>query len=233
LPTLSPYQLAQDDPRVAWPIFTVFEASRYLQIPNSTLRTWIQPTHGDPLVSSVLGEPRLPRLTFVGFAEAFVITAVRRAGLQPNRIRAGVAAVRADLGVDYALATRRLYHDKTELLIAPEGGVDVENPNDLEVARSKQMQMTRMVKSDLRHIRYGSDGVAARLELPIFEVAKVVVDPYEAFGAPIISRTGTRIRDVLSLHHAGEEDRDIAFDFDLTVEEVRDVIGAQEKPAAK
>lgn len=233
MPTLAPYHLAQDDPRAAWPIFNVFEASRYLRVPNSTLRSWINPEHGPALVSSVTGKPHLPRLTFLGFAEAFVIASARNAGVSPRRIREGVEAVRADIGVDYALATHRLYHDKTELLVAPEGGTDLENPDDLEVARNKQIQMTKLVKSDLEHITYGSDGVAATISLPIFTVARVIVDPHEAFGAPIVSRTGTRIRDILSLHHAGEDVRDIAYDFDLSVEEVRDVIGAQEKSATK
>lgn len=231
--TLDSYHLAETDRRAAWPIFTVFEASRYLSVPNSTLRTWIYPEHGDPLVSSVAGKPHLPRLTFLGFAEAFVIASARKAGVSPRHIREGVAAVRAEIGVDYALATRRLYHDKTELLVAPEGGTDIGDPDDLEVARNRQLQMTKMVKSDLRHIRYGSDGIAASLALPIFKVARVIVDPHEAFGSPIVSRTGTRIRDILSLHHAGEGLRDIAYDFDLTVEEVEDVISAQEKPSAQ
>lgn len=233
MPTIAEYHLARDDPRAAWPLFTVFEASRYLRVPNSTLHAWINPDHGDPLVSSIIGKPHLPRLTFLGFAEAFVIASARNAGLNPRRIRQGVAAVRAEIGVDYALATHRLYHDKTELLIAPEGGVDIEDPDDLEVARTQQLQMTRIVRRDLKHITYGSDGVAATLELPIFRVAKVIVDPHEAFGAPIVDRTGTRIRDILSLHQAGEDDRDIAQDFSLSVAEVRDVISAQKKPSAK
>ncbi|MBV8258444.1 MAG: DUF433 domain-containing protein, partial [Actinobacteria bacterium] len=113
------------------------------------------------------------------------------------------------------------------LLVAPEGGTDPDSPADLEVARSRQIQMTEIVKSDLRHITYGRDGVAQTIELPMFKVARVIVDPHEAFGAPIVSRTGTRIRDILSLYHAREDLRDIAYDFELTVDEVRDVIAAQ------
>lgn len=226
----SQYFLAEDDPRAAWAIFTVFEASRYLGVPNSTLRAWIEPTEGPPLVSSFERRGHQPRLSFIGFAEAFVISAARRAGVKPHRIREGVEAVRKSIGVDYALATHRLYVDKAELLVAPEGGVDEEDPSDLEVARNRQIQMTRTVRQQLRHISYGEDGVAATLTLPAF-TTKVIVDPHQAFGAPIISRTGTRIRDVISLWRADEDLRDIAYDFDLTVEEVQDVIRAQAQSA--
>jgi uncharacterized protein (DUF433 family) len=227
----SHYFLAEDDPRAAWAIFTVFEASRYLGVPNSTLRAWIEPTDGLPLVSSFDRRGHQPRLSFIGFAEAFVISAARRAGVRPHRIREGVEAVRKSIGVDYALATHRLYVDKAELLVAPEGGVDAEDPEDLEVARTRQIQMTKTVKKQLRHIAYGEDGVAATLTLPAFTTATVIVDPHQAFGAPIISRTGTRVRDIVSLWRADEDLRDIAYDFDLTVEEVQDVIRAQAQSA--
>ena len=223
------YRLASDDPRSVWAIFTVHEASRYLDVPYSTLRTWLSPQEGRPLVPTVVAHGHVPRLSFLGFAEAFVIAAAKNAGVPPHRIRDGVAAVRKEIGVDYALATHRLYVDKAELLVAPEGGTSLEDPADLEVARNRQVQMTRVVKQHLEHIAYGDDGVAESLSLPIYETARVIVDPREAFGAPIISRTGTRVRDIVSLWHADEDLRDIAYDFGLTVEEVQDVIRAQQK----
>lgn len=228
-PSPPSYEVASDDPRAAWAIFTVFEASRYLDVPYSTLRTWLSPRGGRPLVPTVVEEGYVPRLSFLGFAEAFVIAAAKNAGVPSYRIREGVAAVRREIGVDHALATHRLYVDKAELLVAPEGGTSLEDPADLEVARSRQVQMTRVVKQQLEHISYGDDGVAASLTLPVYETAKVIVDPHEAFGAPIISRTGTRIRDIVSLWRADEDVRDIAYDFNLTVDEVKDVIRAQKK----
>src|SRR5579872_3639177 len=186
------YHVAQNDPRAAWGIFTVHEAAGYLNVPYSTLRGWMSQEPGRPLVSSLQENGHAPRLSFLGFAEAFVIAAARSAGVPPHRIREGVEAVRSSIGVDYALATHRLYVDKAELLVAPEGGVDIADPTDLEVARSRQIQLTRTVVKQLRHISYGTDGIAATLTLPIFKAAKVVVDPHQAFGAPIISRTGTR-----------------------------------------
>jgi uncharacterized protein (DUF433 family) len=224
-----PYQLAKDDPRAAWAIFTIYEASRYLDVPYTTLRSWLSAQDGPPLVPTVAEQGHLPRLSFLGFAEAFVISAAKNAGVPPHRIREGVSAVRREIGVDYALATHRLYVDKAELLVAPEGGTSLDDPDDLEVARNRQVQMTRVVKQQLEHISYGDDGVAASLTLPVYETAEVIVDPHEAFGAPIVSRTGTRVRDIVSLWRADEDVRDIAYDFGLTLDEVQDVIRAQIK----
>lgn len=229
---MSEYALAENDPRAAWAIFTISEAARYLGVPPSTLRTWVDPEFGDPLITSFEKDGYQPRLSFVNFAEAFVIQAARKAKLNPRRVRLGVAAVRKELGVEYALATQRLYLSKTDLLVAPKGGVK-EGDSGVEIAWNKQLQMVKIIKKELKHIHYGSDGIAESIVLPIFDNSpvKVTVDPYVAFGAPIVARTGTRLRDIVSLKKAGETFRDIAYDFGLKESEVKAVVNAFKEPA--
>jgi uncharacterized protein (DUF433 family) len=222
--------LASDDPRSAFPIFTISEAATYLGLSYSTLRSWVRPDIGKPLVYSFPKEGHFASIPFVGFAEAFVLAAAKRAGLKPKAIREGVEAVRKDVGLDYALATKRLYVDKAELLLSY--ALEDEPPGDLTVARSRQLQLTETVKDFLELITYGSDDFASTIQLPIFKKTKVIVDPSEAFGQPIVERTGTRVRDVLSLFFADEEIDDIAYDFDLERAEVEDLIRAQTKPPA-
>lgn len=221
--------LARDDPRAAFPLYTILEASRYLGLPYSTLRTWVRPEAGPPLVHSLDKEGHAATIAFVGFAEAFVLAAARRAGVRPGRIRDGVEAVKSSLGLEHALATQRLYVDGAEILVRHAYDAD---PGDLTVARTSQIQMTETVKNQLQLIRYGGDGFADQIVLPIFGHARVLVDPDEAFGQPIVERTGTRVRDVLGLFWADESIENIAYDYNLTTEEVQDVIRAQTKPPA-
>lgn len=230
-PTATAQPLASDDPRT-FPLFTISEAAKYLGLSYSTLRSWVRPDVGKALVYSFPKEGNYASIPFVGFAEAFVLTAAKRAGLKPNRIRAGVDAVRKDIGIEYALASKRLYIDKTELLVSYALDHDGHPDEDLTVARNKQLQMSETVRNDLKLVTYGSDDVAQTIQLPIFQRTKVVVDPLEAFGQPIVERTGTRVRDVLSLFWAGEEIDAIAYDFELEPPEVQDIIRAQTKPAA-
>jgi uncharacterized protein (DUF433 family) len=229
--TVAVKQLAPDDPR-SWPLFTINEAAKYLGLPYSTLRSWVRPDDGLPLVHSLPKEGHFPSIPFVGFAEAFVLAAAKRAGVKPGRVRAGVEAVRKELGLEYALASRRLYVDKAELLVAYETDPDHRSPEDLTVIRNHQLQMTEMVKNQLELITYGSDDFAATIQLPVFKRTKVIVDPQEAFGQPIVERTGTRVRDILGLFWAEEQIKDIAYDFDLKTDEVEDIIRAQTKPPA-
>jgi uncharacterized protein (DUF433 family) len=222
--------LASEDPRI-FPMFTINEAAKYLGLSYSTLRSWVRPDVGRPLVYSVGREGHYASIPFVGFAEAFVLAAAKRAGMKPHRIRQGVEAVRRDIGLDYALASKRLYIDKAEVLVAY-AAEDEADDEDLTVARNRQLQLRETVRNQLELITYGSDDVAATIRLPIFKKAEVIVDPLEAFGQPIVERTGTRVRDVLALFFADEDMEDIAYDFDLERVEVEDIIRAQTKPPA-
>jgi uncharacterized protein (DUF433 family) len=227
--------LAPDDPRTTWALYTINEAARYLGTPYTTLRRWVRPEEHEPLVSTLPKEGHHPVLPFVGFAEAFVLAAAYRGGMRPERIVEGVDAVKAKYGrkygIEHVLASRLLYTDRAELLLAEAQG----DERELTVARTNQLQLTATVKEQLQLITYGDDGYATRIVLPadIYGRARVVVDPEEAFGHPILERTGTRVRDVVGLFWAGEDIEDIAYDFSLKPEEVQDVIRAQTKPASQ
>jgi uncharacterized protein (DUF433 family) len=219
-------ELPDDDPRVSVGLYTTSEAARYLGLPKSTLQSWINRKHGEsPLVTTVARSGYEAGIPFIGFAEAFVLQTARRAGVPRHRIRPGVEAVKAELGLRHALASRLLYTDGAELLVKYAAD-DV----DLEVARTHQRQLTRTVKDQLQLITYAGDGYAERLQLPSYGPAEVVVDPAVGFGYPVIKGAGARVKDVLDRFWAGEALRMIAYDFDLSDEAVEAIVRAQTKP---
>lgn len=55
-------------------------------------------------------------MPFVGLAEGVVLAAIRRQGVLLRRIRPSIDALRAELGIEHALASRKLYTDGAELL---------------------------------------------------------------------------------------------------------------------
>ena len=219
-------ELRADDPRVRVGLYTTSETARYLGLPASTLQAWISPRAGkEPLVTTVPRHGYEAGIPFVGFAEAFVLQTARRAGVPRQRIRPGVEAVKAELGLQHALASRLLYTDGAELLVRY-----ATDDADLEVARTRQRQLSQTVTSQLRLITYAGDGYAERLELPSYGPARVLVDPAVAFGYPVIKGAGARVKDVLDRFWAGESLRTIAYDFDLTDEAVEAIVRAQTKP---
>ena len=68
------------------PLYSVFEASRYLQIPKNTLRSWVSGRscplrsgagrRSEPVIE--LADPANSRLSFSNLTEAHVLDALRR-----------------------------------------------------------------------------------------------------------------------------------------------------------
>ena len=119
------------------PLYTIGEAAQYVGLPYSTFQSWVKPGDGrHPLITSLDRKGYEASIPFIGLAEAFVLQAARGAGVPRHRIRPGVEAVKAELGLEHALACRALYTDGAELLV--QYAADDE---DLEVARTRQRQL--------------------------------------------------------------------------------------------
>ena len=209
-------------------LYSIAEAAQYLGLPYSTLQGWVNPGAGrEALVTSLGRKGYDASIPFIGLAEAFVLQAARQAGVPRTRIRPGVEAVKAELGLEHALASELLFTDGAELLVR----YAVED-DDLEVARTRQRQLTETVRHQLRLITYAGDGYAARLQLPGYGSADVIVDPSVAFGYPVVKGKGARVKDILDRFWAGEGLRAIANDFDLDEETAEALLRAQTRPAA-
>ena len=208
-----------DDVRFSVPLYTVGEAARIVDVPTSTLASWargyVKRSAGRP---DVIGKPvitcfqqrsrQAPSLPFVGLAEALVLAAARRSGVPMQRVRPALDELQRRMGVEHALASRRLYTDGAELLYdydeacrAPDSG---RKPTDLVVVRNNQRVFVEVVNSYLRRIVYGPDGYASVIRVPAYDRAAVVADPTRSFGAPIFERGAARVADVLDRFWAGE-----------------------------
>lgn len=225
--------LEPQDMRLARPIFTLREAAGHLAMPVSTLHRWVDSRPGVPLVATVTTPRASASVPFVGFAEAFVLSAFRRAGVPMQRIRPAVEVLRTELGLEHALASRDLYTDGAEVLY---GFAEREEPELLEltVVRTGQKQFSELVREYLRRITYGDDGWVQAIELPAYRHASVVVDPGRAFGLPLVANGGARVEDLVDRFVAGDSLTAVAADFGVPVEEVEDVIrvATRASPAA-
>jgi Putative DNA-binding HTH domain len=110
----TPTPLAPDDRRTTVPLFTLAECATYLQTPLSTLHAWARPKNGAPLVTMLAAAGRQATVPFIGFAEAFVLGALRKAGVPMQRIRPAVKRLNDEIGLEHALASQRVYTDGAE-----------------------------------------------------------------------------------------------------------------------
>ena len=214
------------------PIFTLREAAGYLGLPKSTLHNWARPVDGQPIVTCFPPRGREATVPFIGFAEAFVLSAFRRAGVPLQRIRPAVDALSAEIGIEHALASERLYTDGAEVLYDYATEHDEEELSGLTVVRTGQREFAEVVRDYLRRITYGNDGWASQVRLPTYRRAEVVVDPRRAFGMPFVVHGGARVEDLVDRFKAGDTLAEIADDFDVPALEVEDVVRVATRAAA-
>ena len=225
--------IGADDPRIARAVFTLRETAAYLGLPKSTVHWWARPPDRKaPLITCFPRQGRQATVPFIGFAEAYVLSSFRKAGVPLQRIRPAVTVLSRTIGIEHALASKRLYTDGAEVLYDYAERRGEGDLLELVVVRTQQHQFSEVVRNYLKRIDYAGDGWASAVHLPTYEHAEVVVDPEVAFGLPLVVRGGARVEDLVDRFQAGDRVAEIAADFDVPVEEVEDVIRVATRAAA-
>lgn len=235
------------DRRFDVPLYTFAEAARALEVSPTTLATWGRgykrvppgrpPVVGAPVITTVSGtRPGEPSIPFIGLAEGMVLAAMRHAGVPMQRIRPALDALSEEMGIDHALASKRLYTDGAELLFDYAGKSSDPHASDtmqLVVVRNGQHVFVDVIEQYLRQIEYSpGDGYAQLIRLPGYQVAEVVADPARSFGQPILAHGGVRVADVLGRFWAGEDLAEVADDYGLRLADIEDVVRVASRRAA-
>lgn len=233
--------------RFEMPLYTVAEAARIVDVPATTLSSWAKGNRrrfldrpdvaGDPVIAYVEpGRTREPTIPFVGLAEALVLAAVRRSGVPMQRVWPALVELQSGIGVDHALASRKLFTDGAELLFDfGESRADTEEGQSvlrLIVVRSGQTVFADVIREYLQRIEYGDDGYASLIHVPAYRRADVVADPHRAFGAPVFAEGGAKVDDVLDRFWAGESLDELSEEFGVPSDQMEDVLRVASRWAA-
>lgn len=234
-----------DDIRFDVPLYTLAEAARALDVPSSTFATWAKGyiqrppghrvVHGEPVITTLDRESGQPSVPFVGLAEGMILAAIRKSGVPLQRVRPALAVLAEEIGVEHALASRRLYTDGAELLFDHADDIpddDTRVVRELVVVRSGQRVFAEVIEHYLQRITYGADNYAAMIRLPGYDRADVVADPTRAFGQPIFSHGAASVRGVLERFWTGEDIDTLSAEFGVPAAEIEDVLRAASRQAA-
>ncbi|MGW7200075.1 DUF433 domain-containing protein [Streptomyces chryseus] len=198
-------------------LLTPTETSSYLQIPQSTLDSWLRGrAAGAPLVHRVdpVG-PRQPSVPFVAVAEAYVLRSLRDLGLRMSEIREAAEAVRAAFDTPYGLVSKRIATDGVDIFV--EHGL-----GDLRRARDGQAPIHEVVAEYLRYLSWeAGDEFPSSLRLRQYPASvPVVIDPRFGHGLPVVEANRVPVKAVTDLWEAGESVEDIAYEYEMEPEQV-------------
>jgi uncharacterized protein (DUF433 family) len=198
-------------------LLTPAETASYLQIPQSTLHSWLKGrAAGAPLVHQVepprKGQPSVP---FIAVAEAHVLRSLRSLGLRMSEIKEAAAAVRDAFATPYGLVSKRIATDGVDIFI--EHGL-----GDLRRARDGQAPIHEVVSDHLRYLNWEpDDDFPSSLRLRQYpDSVPVVIDPRFGHGRPVVAANRVAVNAITDLWESGESVEDIAYDFDMTPEQV-------------
>lgn len=199
--------------------YTAAEASRYLRVPLSTVRSWVfgsrsgAKNHTKPFSSVLqLPEPEVRLLSFINLVELHVLNAVRRHHkISLEKVRQSIAYIQNAFGNEHPLACQQLYTDGKDLFVEHFG-------QWVNTSKSGQLAIPEIIQVYLQRIEWDEFGVPQRLypwtRLRETESPKwIAIDPRLSFGQPVVVGTGIPTAMLAQRYAAGESIDELAADY--------------------
>lgn len=215
----------------ALPAYTVSEAAHYLNVPATTLGSWV--AGSAPLTCMPTSAARL--LSFFNLAELHVIAAVRRThGVRMPQLRSAIDYLR-DLASSahdrkYPLLSQALETDGVSVFLDQYGELT-------NISQRGQVAMREVLGAALKRIDRDAKGVPVRL-FPYTRPSKenapsiIAICPGICAGRPVIVGTGLSTQIIAERYKAGESIRDLAQDYERAHLEIEEAIRCELDAAA-
>ena len=227
------------------PLYSVFEASRYLQMPENTLRAWVAGrtyplrSGGSRRSEAVieLADPKSSRLSFTNLTEAHVLDALRRQyHVELPQVRRAVHYLREHFRTRHPLVHHQMLTDGKHLFVEAAGLEDVIN-----ASRHGQLAMRDLIGLHLQRVDWDDDGFVARLYpftrsrgTPAEEAGQprvVTMDPRIEFGRPVLKSSAVPTAVIADRYKAGESIADLAEDYGEDALNIEEAVRCELQPA--
>jgi uncharacterized protein (DUF433 family) len=206
----------------------VREASRYLRVPVSTLWWWLDGgerngRHYEPVIrESATGSDVM---TWGEFVEAWYVRQYRREHhVDLSDLRQLINGLREELGLRYPLAYEKPYVGPGRQLVKRVQD-EIDLPQDLWMVvagRKNQLVLTPTMTQFIERVEFDAADKSATAIRPRGAGSAIVIQPDRAGASPNVR--GIRTEALVELVDAGEEIEDVARDFSLPIEELREAL---------
>jgi len=199
--------------RMLLPTYQIGEAANYAQVAPQTVAAWHR-------LEAALLKQRDQRsaLSYMQLIEVAVVAAFRKAGVPMNRIRTARAWAANELKSEHPFAEYKFKENAKHLYLDSQQ-IDVGNNTVVQADTGGQLEWQSVI-GRLKEFEY-EDHLALRWHVA-GEGKPIIIDPRISFGAPAVRGIPTWI--LRGRFDAGESDSDIADDFGIAREEVREAL---------
>jgi uncharacterized protein (DUF433 family) len=215
------------DPREL-PAYTAAEASHYLGVSQSTLRSWFAGmsrgagTRFQPVIRPATAHPL--SLSFSNLVEAYVLSAIRRKhNIGLPTIRKGLAFLSRNFGSKRPLLEEQFATRGAELFVERLGEI-------INLSRHGQVEIAELIRMYLSRVERDPQGLPIKLypftrSQPGREQPRaVVIDPRVSFGRPVLAGTGIPTAVLAEQFKANDQPRDLAREYGVEEEAIWDAI---------
>jgi uncharacterized protein (DUF433 family) len=197
------------------PSYQVGEVASYAQISTQTVIAWHK-------IEAKLLAKREDRaaLSYMQLIEVAVVAAFRKAGVTLKRIRAAREYAARTLRSEYPFAEYRFKKNAKHIYLDSEELHDLKPDTVVAADQGGQLEWESVI-GRLEEFEYEKEGIVLRWHVA-GKQSPIIIDPRLSFGAPTIGGTPTWV--IRGRWNAGESDTDIAEDFGIKKEEVREAL---------
>lgn len=201
-----------------------------MRIAPATLRSWTvgrsYPRRGGlarfkPLLRLV--DPSKTVLTFWNLVEAHVLRALRTEhGVSIRAVRDAIAYAERALGIEKLLLRPELRTEAGDLLLDRYGEL-------INLSRSGQLAMRKLLEAHLKRVVWDERNFPVKLFPFVRDESaeapqRIVIDPFVAFGRPVVVKRGVTTGAIAGRIDAGESVDQVAQDYDLEPSEVEEAV---------
>jgi uncharacterized protein (DUF433 family) len=201
--------------RLYLPSYQIGEAASYAQISPQTVVAWHK------FERALLSQrERRAALSYMQLIEVAVVAAFRKAKVPLKRIQAARDYAKRVLRSEYPFAEFRFKEEARHLWLDSAQVGDLHEGSVIQADQDGQLAW-ELVIGRLREFEYEHEGIVLKWHVAGLS-SPILIDPRISFGAPTVKGTPTWV--IKGRWDAGESDSDIADDFGIEREEVREAL---------
>jgi uncharacterized protein (DUF433 family) len=208
----------RDEPwrrRLYLPAYQIAEAARYAQISTQTVTAWHK------IEAAMLSQrDKRAALSYLQLMYVAVVAAFRKQKVKLDRIRAAREWAARTLESEYPFAEYRFKEEAKHLWLDSSQIADLKPGTVIQADQEGQLAWEPII-GRLQEFEYEHEGIVLRWHVAGVNSA-IIIDPRISFGAPTVRGTPTWV--IKGRYDAGESDSDIAGDFGIDKQEVREAL---------